>query len=123
MDNNTRALFIKLIQANPGATDEKLRKVFLKQIRASPMGHLINPRKLVDYGVDWDAWTAAIRQVRKELESEAAQHDGLVKAAEAKILPPRPSNRPRAAWAPRARNELPARPRTSAGLILARLAD
>ena len=33
--------------------------------------------------------------------------------------PPRPTYRPRAAWAPRARDELPARPRTSAGLILA----
>ena len=31
-----------------------------------------------------------------------------------------PSYRPRAAWAPRARDELPARPRTSAGLILTR---
>jgi hypothetical protein len=87
MDNNTRALFIKLIQADPGATDEKLRKAFLKQIRASPMGHLINPGKLVDDGVDWDAWRAAIRQVRNELESEAARHDRLVKAADAKILP------------------------------------
>ena len=28
--------------------------------------------------------------------------------------------RPRAAWAPRARDELPVRPRTSAGLILSR---
>jgi hypothetical protein len=87
MDNNTRALLVKLIQANPGATDEKLRKAFLKKISASPMGHLINPGKLVDDGVDWDAWRAAIRQVRKELESEAAQHDRLVKAPEAKILP------------------------------------
>ena len=33
---------------------------------------------------------------------------------------PRPSYRPRAAWAPRARDKLPARPRTSAGLILTR---
>src|SRR4029077_13650752 len=33
---------------------------------------------------------------------------------------PRPSYRTRAAWAPRARDELPARPRTSAGLILTR---
>ena len=32
----------------------------------------------------------------------------------------RPSYRPRAAWAPRARDELPVRPRTSAGLILTR---
>jgi hypothetical protein len=87
MDNNTRALFIKLIQANPGATDEKLRKAFLKQIRASPMGHLINPGKLADDGVDWDAWRAAIRRVRKELESEAARHDRVVKAPDAKILP------------------------------------
>jgi hypothetical protein len=51
------------------------------------MGHLINPGKLVDDEVDWDAWRAAIRQVRKELESEAARHDRLVKDAEAKILP------------------------------------
>jgi hypothetical protein len=87
MDNNTRALFIELIKANPGAPDEKLRKVFLKQIRASPMGHLFNPGKLVDDGMDWDAWRAAIRQVRKELESEAAQHDRLDKAPESKILP------------------------------------
>ena len=65
MDNNTRALLVKLIQANPGATDEKLRKAFVKKIRASPIGHLINPGKLVDDGVDWDAWRAAIRQVRK----------------------------------------------------------
>jgi hypothetical protein len=87
MDNNIRALFVKLIQANPGATDEKLRKVFLRQIRASPMGHLFNPGKLVDDGIDWDAWRAAVRQVRKELESEATRHDRLVKAREAKILP------------------------------------
>jgi hypothetical protein len=38
MDNNTRALFVKLIQADPGATDEKLRKAFLKKIRASRWG-------------------------------------------------------------------------------------
>jgi hypothetical protein len=50
MDNNTRAFFVRLIQANPGATDEKLRKAFLEQIRASPMGHVVNPRKLVDDG-------------------------------------------------------------------------
>ena len=87
MDNNTKALFIELIKANPGATDEKLQKAFLKQIRASPMGHLFNPGKLVDDGVDWDAWRAAIRRVRKELESEAARHDQLVKAPETKILP------------------------------------
>jgi hypothetical protein len=37
--------------------------------------------------VDWDAWMADVRQVRKELESEAARHDRLVKAPEAKILP------------------------------------
>jgi hypothetical protein len=87
MDNNIKALFVKLIQANPGATDEKLRKAFLKKIRASPLGHLINPGKLADDGVDWDAWRAAIRRVRKELESEAARHDPLVKAPETKILP------------------------------------
>jgi hypothetical protein len=86
VDNNTKALFVNLIQANPGATEEKLRKAFLKKIRASPIGHLINPGKLADDGVDWDAWRAAIRQVRKELESEAARHDRLVKAPEAKIL-------------------------------------
>ena len=33
---------------------------------------------------------------------------------------PRPSYRPRAAWAPRARDELPVRPRKGAGLILTR---
>jgi hypothetical protein len=37
--------------------------------------------------VNWDAWMAAVRQVRKELESEAARHDRPVSAAEAKILP------------------------------------
>jgi hypothetical protein len=91
MDNNTRAFFVRLIQANPGATDEKLRKAFLEEIRASPMGHMVNPRKLVDDGVDWAAWMADVRQVRKELESQAARYDRLVKAPEAKILPfPRP---------------------------------
>jgi hypothetical protein len=87
MDHKTRAFFVKLIQANPGATDEKLQKAFVKQIRASPMGHLINPGRLVDDGVDWNAWRTAIRQVRKELESEAARHDRLIKAFEGKILP------------------------------------
>jgi hypothetical protein len=87
MDNDTRAFFVKLIQANPGATDEELRKAYLDQIRAGPMGHVVNPRKLVDDAVNWDAWMAAVRQVRKELESEAARHDRPVSAAEAKILP------------------------------------
>ena len=87
MDNDTRAFFVKLIQANPGATDEKLRKAYLDQIRASPMGHVVNPRKLVGNAVDWDAWMAALRQVRKELQSEAARYDRLVKAPEAKVLP------------------------------------
>ena len=87
MDNDTRAFFVKLIQSNPGATDEKLRKAYLEQIRPGPMGHFVNPRKLVDDAVDWDAWMAAVRQVRKELESEAARRDRLVKAPEAKILP------------------------------------
>jgi hypothetical protein len=87
MDNDTRAFFVKLIQANPGATDEELRKAYLDQIRASPVGHVVNPRKLVDDAVNWDAWMAAVRQVRKELESQAARHDRPVSAAEAKILP------------------------------------
>ena len=78
MDDNTRAFFVKLIQANPGATDEKLRKAFLEQIRASPMGHVVNPRKLQDDGVDWATWMADVRQVRNELESQAA---------DAKVLP------------------------------------
>jgi hypothetical protein len=82
LDNNTRAFFVRLIEANPGATDERLRKAFLEQIRASPMGHIVNPRKLVDDEVDWDAWMANVRQVRKELESQAARH-----RPEAKILP------------------------------------
>jgi hypothetical protein len=82
MDDNTRAFFVKLIQAIPGATDEKLRKAFLEQIRASPMGHLLNPRKLVDDGVDWATWMANVRQVRNELESQAAR-----KAPDAKVLP------------------------------------
>ena len=86
MDNNTRAFFVKLIQANPGATDEELRKAYLDQIRAGPMGHVVNPRKLVDDAVNWDAWMAAVRQVRRELERQAAPHGRLVKAPEAKIL-------------------------------------
>ena len=82
MDDNTRAFFVKLIQANPGATDEKLRKTFLEQIRASPMGHIVNPRKLQDDGVDWSAWMADVRQVRKELASQAVGG-----ASNAKVLP------------------------------------
>ena len=82
MDDNTRAFFVKLIQANPGASDENLRKTFLEQIRASPMGHVVNPRKLQDDGVDWAAWMADVRQVRKELASQAARE-----ASNAKVLP------------------------------------
>ena len=77
-----RGLFVKLIQANPGASDENLRKTFLEQIRASPMGHVVNPRKLQDDGVDWAAWMADVRQVRKELASQAAGE-----ASNAKVLP------------------------------------
>jgi len=82
LDNDTRAFFVRLIQANPGATDERLRKAFLEQIRASPMGHMVNPRKLVDDGMAWDAWMANVRQVRKELASQAARE-----ASNAKVLP------------------------------------
>jgi hypothetical protein len=51
------------------------------------MGHVVNPRNLVDDAVNWDAWMAAVRQVRRELERQAARHDRPVKAPEAKILP------------------------------------
>jgi hypothetical protein len=44
------------------------------------MGHIVNPRKLQDDGVDWATWMADVRQVRKELASQAA-------ASNAKVLP------------------------------------
>jgi len=85
LDNDTRAFFVRLIQANPGATDEGLREAFLEQIKASPMGHMVNPRS--GAGMAWDAWIANVRQIRKKLDRQAAPHD----RPEAKILPfPRP---------------------------------
>jgi len=48
---------------------------------------MVNPRKLVGDGMAWDACMANVRQVHKELDSQAARHD----RPEAKILPfPRP---------------------------------
>jgi hypothetical protein len=40
MDNDTRAFFVKLIQANPGATDEELRKAYLTKSEPARWGML-----------------------------------------------------------------------------------